>query len=364
MTRARLGLVVGSLWLAAWSAASGAPPADPVEPRLHLLGVWPNRLRLFDEATDDFAGDIALKYGAATNSTHTPDFSKFYFVTDRMESVEVVDLEKRAVVDSLKLSEQARQVRITALAVNPDATLLYLVATPVALEIDRFVPEESTVFVWDLVGKRLKETVSIPKEIKAAWRINIHFAPDGKSLFLFGRDIHQLSLPDHKVIDTITLSKPLLAGYGPLRGARLTEDEPGIFHGLYRTQDPFLKKTMIGVVRIDLVKKEVDSFELGPNLDVGLLALSADRKKAYAGLNDVIAIDMEKRAIVKRVERFEQGRTNTTLIVSGDGKKLYVGGVGDTIQIYDAATLEHVKSVFAGGDFMSAPAVVPRRPAR
>jgi hypothetical protein len=358
--RARLEIVLASLWLSLGSAASATPPADPVEPRLHLLGVWPNRLRLFDEATDDFVGDIPLRFGAATNSAHTPDFSKFYFVTDRMESVEVVDLGKRAVVDTLKLSEQARQVRITALAVNPDATLLYLVATPVALEIDRFVPEESAVFVYDLAGKRIKETVQIPKEIKAGWRINIHFAPDGKSLFLLGRDIHQLSLPDHKLIDTITLSKPLLSGYGPLRGARLTEDEPGVLHGLYRTQDPFLKKTMIGVVRIDLTKKEVESFELGPNLDVGLLALSADRKKAYAGLGDILAIDMEKRAIVKRVERFEQGRTNNTLIVSGDGKKLYVGGVGDTIHIYDAETLEHLKSVYAGGDFMASPTAVPR----
>ena len=46
--------------------------------------------------------------------------------------------------------------------------------------------------------------------------------------------------------------------------------------------------------------------------------------------------------------------------LSGDGTKLYVGGVGDQIQVYDAATLAHVKDIFAGGDFMATPVAVPR----
>jgi hypothetical protein len=39
---------------------------------------------------------------------------------------------------------------------------------------------------------------------------------------------------------------------------------------------------------------------------------------------------------------------------------LYISGVGDQIQVYDAATLEHVKDIFAGGDFMATPIAVPR----
>jgi hypothetical protein len=356
VTRGRLALAATAA--VALLSASLAGAND--EPRVHLFGIWPNQLRLFDEATDDFVGDIYLKFGATTNSAHSPDFSRFYFVTDRMEAVEVVDLRSRTVVDSVKLSEQARQIRISSVAVNPAGTLLYATTTPVNLEIDRFVPEESAIFIYDLVNKRIQETVEFPKEATGGFRTAIYFAPDGKSLFLLGRDVYQLSLPDHKVIDTIKLSKPLLSGYGPLRGARLVEAEPGIYFGLYRTQDPFLKKTMIGVLELDLLQKEVSSFELGPNVDVSLFALSYDRKRAYGAPRDFIAIDMESRKIVKRVERVEQGRPNTSLLVSGDGKKLYVGGVGDLIQIYDAVTLEHVKDVFAGGDFMSAPIAIPR----
>ncbi|MGH9323542.1 MAG: YncE family protein [Vicinamibacteria bacterium] len=333
---------------------------DPKSSQLHLFGVWPNRLRIFDEATEEFVSEIPLKFGASTNSTHSPDFSKFYFVTDRMEAVEVVDLAKGAVVDTVKLSDQARQVRMGNIAVNPAGTLLYLVATPVVLEIDRFVPAESEIFVYDLENKRLRESFKMPDEVESGHRPSIHFSPDGSSIFLFGRDIYEIRASDNELVDTITLSKPLQAGYGPFRGARLTEEEPGIYYGLYRTQDPFLKKTMMGVLRIDLTKKDVESFELGPDVKVGMFAIASDKKRAYAGLNDLLAIDMETKTVIKRVENFEQGRTNNSLIVSSDGKKLYVGGVGDTIQVYDTETLSLVKSIFAGGDFMATPVAIPR----
>ncbi|HEY7700597.1 MAG TPA: hypothetical protein VIE88_19365, partial [Vicinamibacteria bacterium] len=81
---------------------------------------------------------------------------------------------------------------------------------------------------------------------------------------------------------------------------------------------------------------------------------------AYAGVEELLAIDMETRKIVKRVEGVEQGRTNNALIVSSDGTKIYVSGVGDQIHVYDAQSLEHLKSIFAGGDFMATPVAVPR----
>jgi DNA-binding beta-propeller fold protein YncE len=355
----RLGLA--GLLLLATLPGTQAIAADPKGSQVHLFGVWPNRLRVFDEVSEEFVSEIPLRYGAATNSAHSPDYSRFYFVTDRMESVEIVDLAKREVVDTVKLSAQSRQIRIGNVAVNPEGTLLYIAATPVTLEIDRFLPGEPEIFVYDLQAKRLSDSFQMPKEIPpGGFRPNIRFSPDGSSIFVFGRDVYQIRVSDNQLVDTITLSKPLLAGYGPLRGARMTEEAPGLYFGLYRTRDPILKKRMVGVVQIDVVKKQVESFELGPELDVGILALSPDRKRAYAGPAEVIAIDMESRRILKRVENVEQGRTNNSLIVSADGTKLYVSGVGDKIQVYDAAALTHLKDIFAGGDFMIPPIAVPR----
>jgi len=191
-----------------------------------------------------------------------------------------------------------------------------------------------------------------------------HCPPQGRGTAV-ARDLtpHRL-LPatrsSHEVIDKIVLSRPLHPGYGPFRPSGLAEIEPGLFYGIYRTTDPFIEKSMLGVARLDLRTKEVESFELGPNLNVGTFALSPDGKRGYAGMRDMIVVDMEARRILNRKEGFEQGRTNNALIVSADGTKLYVGGVGDTMHVYDAASLEHLKGIFVGGDFMSIPVALPR----
>ena len=51
------------------------------------------------------------------------------------------------------------------------------------------------------------------------------------------------------------------------------------------------------------------------------------------------------------------------MIVSADGERLFVSGVGDTMYVYDAETLEPETQIFAGGDFMIPAATdpLPRR---
>lgn len=339
------------------AAADGAP-----KPGVFLMGVWPDRILYFDEKTETFVGEFRLKHGAATREAHTPDFRRFYFITDRMEAVEVVDPVQRVVVDEVKLSTESRKVRLFGVTPDPTGKLLYLDAHAVRFETDRFVSEPPQYVVYDLETHKVKTTFELPKEIPRAWG-GIRVSPDGNWLYVMGQDIYILSTTDYKVTDKIVLSKPIYAGYGPLRGGGLEEDEPGIFFGIYRTTDPYLKKSMFGVVRLDLrepASRSLESFELGPEAQVGRLALTRDKKLGYAGLNDLVVVDMEQKLVLRRKENFEQGRTNNSMIVSADGKKLYVSGVGDTIWIYNTATLERIKSIFAGGDFMVTPLLVPR----
>lgn len=71
---------------------------------------------------------------------------------------------------------------------------------------------------------------------------------DGQSLFVLGADIYELDATSYEVVDTIELSKPLQAGYGPLeRRDNLRQTTPGIFYGIYGSTEPFLNKTVVGV---------------------------------------------------------------------------------------------------------------------
>ena len=349
----------GLLLLAAHLTASTAQAADP---SLFIMGVWPDQLRLFDQTTESFVGELRLRHGAVTwygNALATAGSGRMFFITDRLESVEMLDTSQGAVVDDFKLSTADRKVRLLGALPSPDGKLVYLTVRAVKEEVDRFIAEEPQIVVYDLTAHEVKASFSLPTA-GTDFPVALTISADGQSLFVLGADIYELSTTSYEVVDKIELSKPLLAGYGPLQGyGELTQTGPGIFYGIYGSTDPFLEKTVVGVTRLNLNEKKVESFELGPDLDVGLFALSPDGKRGYAGLTDLVAIDMESHTILTKKKRFEQGRNNTSMIVSADGSKLFVSGVGDAINVYDAASLDHLRKIFVGGDLMSPPQELP-----
>lgn len=348
------------------AALAAAPLAAQEAPDIFIAGVWPDRIVFFDPTTDEFTEGFRLRHGAVTtgSATYTPDKSRIFVITDRMESVEVIDPIRREVVDELKLSTPQKRVRFFSVYPDQDGTRLYLAVNVVRLEVDRFVHEDDVDFmVYDLEAREVVDSFEVPEEIGRRRRPQLHVAPDGESFYVIGRDLYEVDATTREIRRKKILSKPLLAGYGEFRGLSLTETEPGVFYGIYRTTDPVLKKKVFGVAKLDLYQMDVSTFELGPELRLGRFALSPDGKHGYAGLKDVVVIDMENREVLLKKEDFERGRTNNSMIVSHDGTKLYVSGVGDRIWVYDSSTLELLKTVVAGGDFMMPPMAIPNRAA-
>jgi DNA-binding beta-propeller fold protein YncE len=343
--------------------------ASASEPRIHVMGIWPDRMRYFDEQTDEFFSEFRVRRGVVwhQDAALLPDYSRLYVITDRLETVEVIDLAKSVVVDEFKLSSDSRTVRLLRMAVDPSGKAMYVSARPVMRKPDRLIAEKQQIVVYDLEAHEVKASFEPPKGVDFG-RLGV--SPDGKWLLLFGRDIHLLDTTNYEVVDKIVFSEPVGAGYGALR-VSLDESEPGqgIYHGVFRTTDPFLRNAMFGVARLDLSSRQTEIFELGPALRLGSFTLSPDEKRGYAiaqgtgaseELNDLVVVDMENMRVLARKEGFEQGRPNSSLTVSGDGTKLYVSGVGDRIHVYDTSTLELRKSIFAGGDVMLPALVFPR----
>ncbi|HSF16402.1 MAG TPA: hypothetical protein VLK65_12720 [Vicinamibacteria bacterium] len=333
------------------------------EPTIFIAGVWPDRILFFDQTKDEFSEGLRLRHGAVTDSSYTHDKRRFFLITDRMESVEVVDPVHREVIDELKLSTPELRVRIFGVFPNPAGTRVYLTVSLVRLLPDRYLrDQEYDIVLYDFEKHDVVERFSLPEEVQGrGFRAPLHVPPGGESIYVLGRDIYEIDAQTHEVKDTWALSKPLLAGYGAVRGMSLTQtDEPGVFYGIYRTKDPVQEKSLFGLAKMSLYERKVESYELGPELELGRgVAISPDRKRAYAGLKDLVVVDLETRKVILRKEGFERGRTNNSLIVSHDGTKLYISGVGDTVWVYDAASLELVKTVHAGGDFMMPPVEIP-----
>jgi hypothetical protein len=335
--------------------------------RTLIMGVWPNALRLLDEGTETFVGEIQLRYGAVTGygrTPHTPDFTRLYYITDRMEAVEVVDPQALQVVDELRLSTPGRRVRILGVYPNPAGTELILRVVAIGMDIDRFEADEAEYVIYDLSAHKVKESFHLPKEVRTDFTDPFPFSRDGKTFFAFARDVYELSASTREVVSTIPLATPRAPGYGPLRPADLYSPEPGIYYGLSSTRDPISKKQMTGVLRIDLERREASSFEIGPGVDADVFALSPDGKTGYAGVRDLLKIDMESHRIVAMKKGFLRGRAATTLILSGDGTKLFVTGVGNAIQVVDADSLELKRTIQLGRDLMANPLPLPVRLSR
>jgi len=350
------------LFAAAFACVLSSVSVLAAENRTLIMGLWPNQLCLFDEGTEKFVGEIRLRYGAVTGygrTPHTPDFKRLYYITDRMEAVEVVDPTARQVVDELRLSTPGRRVRILSVHPNSDGTELILRVVAVGMDIDRFDAEDAQYVVYDLSAHQVKGEFRLPPEVRPDFTDPLPFSSDGKTFFAFGRDVYELSSSTHEVVSKIALATPREAGYGALRRADLYSPQPGIYYGLVTTTDPFLKKEMTGVLRLDLDKKTASSFEIGPKVDANVFALSPDGKTGYAGVKDLVKIDMESHRIVAMKKGFLQGRAATTLILSGDGSKLFVTGVGDAIQVVDAESLELKRTVQLGRDLMANPLPLP-----
>jgi hypothetical protein len=330
--------------------------------RTLIMGVWPNELRLIDEGTEEVVGQIQLRYGAVTGygqTPHTPDYRRLYYITDRMEAVEVVDPGARQVVDELRLSTAGRRVRILGVTPYPDGTELILRVVSVGMDIDRFEAEDTEYVVYDLKTHQQKETFHLPKDVRADFTTSFPFSSDQSTFFVFGSDVFELSVATHEVISKIPLATPLEAGYGPLRAMELYSPEPGVYYGLVITTDPILKKEMTGVLRLDLGKRTASSFEIGPKVDANVFALSPDGKTGYAGVQDLVKIDMETHRIVAMKKGFLQGRAASTLILSADGTKLFVTGIGDAIQVIDPVSLEVKRTIQLGRDLMANPLPLP-----
>jgi hypothetical protein len=326
------------------------------------MGLWPNELRLFSESSEEFIGSIQLRYGAVTGygrTPHTPDYRRLYYITDRMEAVEVVDPDARQVVDELRLSTPARRVRILGVSPYPDGSKLILRVVAVGMDIDRFETEETEYVLYDLGERAVKESFHLPKEVRPDFTSPFPFSSDGKTFFAFGRDVFELSTTTHEVVSKIPLETPLEAGYGPTRPFDLYSPEPGIYYGLASTSDPFLKKTMTGVLRLDLNQRTASSFEIGPEIKANVFALSPDGKTGYAGVTDLAKIDMVSGRIVALKKGFLQGRAATVLILSGDGSKIFITGIGNAIQVVDAESLELKRTIPLGRDLMANPLPLP-----
>lgn len=329
-----------------------------------IIGTYSKQFWVIDEATEKVVGRIPFSSGVPRRTTLSRDGTRFYTVDGTMERVEILDIATRKTIDAFTLSAGNRKVRIRSVEPDPHHRFVMMVTASATKLVDRFEIGTPELVQYDLKEHRVVRTIP--------WRngeerqsADILFSPDGTLMYLFTeQDVLIYETNAFAQVDTWELSRPIEGGFGRLEfGSRdIVNDEPGFYTALFNVTDPVHHRRTMGIGRVNLAAKSVDFFTLGPSTPL-TFAMAPGRKVAYGlfseiGRYEFWKFDLERRTLAGRTEF--KGRPRMGLKTSSNGKVLYIYVAGHTIDLYDAESYEHLRTIELDGDMTTDLFVFPR----
>jgi len=364
----RCATTVTLLWLALSGLGSAQQPARISGGNgTFYIGGYPNLIWILDEATEKVSGTIQLKTGIPRRLTLSRDRSRFYIIDANQEKVEIVDVASKTTLDTFTLTEGTNRIRINSLEPDPTHSYAILLTRSGTKLRDRVEVGPATLQQYDLKAHKVMRTIPWP-DGEERDNANLMFSPDGKLLYFLGNEILIFETEKFTQVDKWDLSNleeglgQVSISFGGFAGLDNTYDEPGFVTTTLTVEDPVQHRRMMGIARINLAKKDLEFYTIGPSAPVSF-ALAPDRKHGY-GLESSIdryqfwTFDLDQRRVTTRAEF--AGRPRMSLKTSSNGRLLYIYNAGNTIDMYDSSTYKYLRSITLDGDVTTQFYVVPR----
>lgn len=327
------------------------------------IGTYKGEIEIYDEATEKMVGTIKLKTGIPRSLTPSPDRTRFYALNSTFDEIEIVDIASRASIETFKLTQGNKRVRVNSMQADPNNKFLILLYKTATKQIDRWEIGPPTIQQFDLATKQFTRVIPWPKGEERE-TMQMRLGPDGKHLFMFGDDVTVLETANFTEVESWPYAQPVESGLGRVSMGPSFDffDRPGTFTGLFTMADAIQKRRLMGIGRVDLQARKVEFNPLGPASPVGAFAKSPDGKRAYGLIQDIgkyemWTFDLENNKVLKRTE-FE-GRPRMALRVSSNGKFVYVYVAGATLDVWDAEQHKYIRTINLGGDQTTELFVVP-----
>ncbi len=331
-----------------------------------IVGTYPDKFWVIDEATEKVVGAIPFKSGIPRRTTLSRDRKRFYTIEAAMEKVEIIDLASRSTVDIFTLSEGSKKMRIRSIEPDPGHRFVMMVTASATKLIDRFEIGAPTLMQYDLKEHKVVRTVPWPNG-QERQNVQIQFSPDGKLMYLFSdQDVLIYNTETFDQVDKWDLSKPIEQGFGRLEFGQsdILNDEPGFYTAIFNVSDPVQHRRIMGIGRVNLAAKTIDFYTMGPSSPVSF-TMAPGRKVGYGLFQDIgryefWKFDLEGRKLAGRAEF--KGRPRMSLKTSSNGKVLYIYNAGETIDLWDAETYRYLRTITLEGDMTSELFVFPTPP--
>jgi WD40 repeat protein len=346
-------------------------------PGLMYIGTLDKKILVFDEDKEEVIGEIPM-VGVPRITAVSADKKQLYIVNTRM-GLEAVDLETRKAGTVLNMSDGRSRPDVfgfgpdlvnpgnydfegfSGVAIDPTGQYLYTSLRVTIKDLDEYRIEPMKFVAIDLRNKTIAKTFPFPKELDQGFGPLASFkvSPDGKLLYVFGRDILIFDLSTFTQVGKISLSKPSYPGASPLRLAASDDpyDDPTKVTSVFTSVDPIVHKGTLGLATLNLVTREINYTPIGASYPMMGFMVSPDRKLGYSVMFNYAlgnrrtewwVWDLQSHQVIK-TQPFES-RPTFRFSVSSDGKKLYLYGSGSTLEIFDAATLTSHKLLYLNRD--------------
>lgn len=329
--------------------ASGTAPALGKD--ILLQGMLHNKFNVLDGDKDEIIATINTQGKKVTNFTWDPkDLDKVYCITDWGQQIEQLDLAGKKVVRTFRMGSGDVKVRALDIELNPaNPNLLYAISLRQRWLSDEIVDMTPAVLVLDLTTGKFVKEIEIPRGCT-----NIFFGNDGSEFYVTGRDVFVYDPMTGKQVNFLGLAHPTTTGVDPQISLNIwrLHDQSGMAMVLVGSQNSANNLSYQGYYTIDLRKKSTEGSmklvtDIGPLYNQFSAVISPDRKYYYMVLNKVEKRDFATNRLLATAD---VDKSYYTIQISSDGKKVYLGGGGDSILIYDTETMKLLKKLDTPGD--------------
>jgi hypothetical protein len=294
-------------------------------------------IQVIDGDSDSIIADIPIK-GATREVGLTAD-KKFMYVATNRHLVHKVDLGENRVVSTVDVSNDGWDRLMFGFVIDPDGRTGYGGFMSRKTDRGEVVIGKPAVAQFDLATGKLLRSVEVP------WGVaHLVSVKGGGMLYAIGKDLYKIDTSggDLKVVATVPMFDK---GMNILPFWDYAFDNGGVASMNYYTEK------FMGLLLIDQQSGAIDDIVLkGDPAMAYSVVLAPDRKKAYAVMDDLTVIDLVKKTYLASVP-IKEG-TCYGVNVSADGRKIYVGGAGSTLTIFDAQTLKPLKVLQMASDGM------------
>ncbi len=325
------------MFLSAFAAASSMAAVAPAEAgdRFYYLGY--EIIQVIDGDTDAIVADITIK-GATREVGLTADRKFLYVATDR-HLVHKVDLGANRVVATIDVSNDGWDRLMFGFVVDPDGRTAYGAFMSRRTVMGEAVVGKPVVAQFELETGKLLRSVDVP------WGVaHLVSVKGGRTLYAFGQDLYKIDTTgsDLKLVDTVPMFD---------KGMNILPFWDYAFdNGDVASMNYYTEKFM-GLLLVDQRSGDIEDIVLkGEPAMAYSVVLAPDRKKAYAVMDDLTVIDLVRKSYLASVP-IKEG-TCYGVNVSSDGRKIYVGGGGSTLTVFDAQTLKPLKVLQMASDGM------------